>query len=688
MAVKDKLILEITSDVSGLKKGLEKSKSEVKGLSTNLKQIGGLLAGAFAIDKLGEFGRAIIDTTAEFQKFETVLTNTLGSTSEAQKALTRIQDFAAKTPFSVQELTDSFVRLANQGFQPTSNEMRKLGDLAASTGKDFLMLTEAVIDAQVGEFERLKEFGIRASKQGDQVTFAFKGVKTQVDFTSDSIQDYILSLGDLQGVSGAMEGISKTLGGRISNLGDSFDKLKITIGDALTPIISNVIGKIQTLFGLVTKLLDPQQALIDEFKATKTALDAMNVSTDGLNANQKILFANRKKLLGQKLVELEQKLNNELEETKQNLIDANVAFGDAVKERDFFLEQEKRQIKVQGMATGALEKTNRQINKAAQAVSNQRLVVSELTLEYQNLQTTLQQLKLDPVDEDALKAQEKALMKSLAAQKSAVESAEMGEMADAEFDADLFMPDAELQKVLDKKETFQESLRKAEEENNKMLAEMRTADDAEMQAFIEAQNAKIAEQDQLALDERLAKLAQVGEFVNAFTGTIQQGLTEMSDGLINSLGLADKGIAGFVKSMLKALAQVAIAQLVGLIQQKIMAKVKTGIDKKQAQGSAVATATNTAAAMGPAGLIALPGLIAGALALVTGTFAGIQAFAKGGVVTSPMMGLVGEAGPEAIIPLNRLDSMMGGGNKEFTIRGQDLVLAMDRANGFKSRITG
>ena len=29
-----------------------------------------------------------------------------------------------------------------------------------------------------------------------------------------------------------------------------------------------------------------------------------------------------------------------------------------------------------------------------------------------------------------------------------------------------------------------------------------------------------------------------------------------------------------------------------------------------------------------------------------------------------------------------------GGNKEFTIRGQDLVLAMDRANGFKSRITG
>jgi hypothetical protein len=34
-------------------------------------------------------------------------------------------------------------------------------------------------------------------------------------------------------------------------------------------------------------------------------------------------------------------------------------------------------------------------------------------------------------------------------------------------------------------------------------------------------------------------------------------------------------------------------------------------------------------------------------------FAGIPFFAKGGIVTSPMLGMVGEAGPEAIIPLNR-----------------------------------
>jgi hypothetical protein len=41
---------------------------------------------------------------------------------------------------------------------------------------------------------------------------------------------------------------------------------------------------------------------------------------------------------------------------------------------------------------------------------------------------------------------------------------------------------------------------------------------------------------------------------------------------------------------------------------------------------------------------------------------GMYAFAEGGIVTGPTMGLVGEAGPEAIIPLDRLGKMSSGGS--------------------------
>jgi hypothetical protein len=44
----------------------------------------------------------------------------------------------------------------------------------------------------------------------------------------------------------------------------------------------------------------------------------------------------------------------------------------------------------------------------------------------------------------------------------------------------------------------------------------------------------------------------------------------------------------------------------------------------------------------------------------TGSARGFTAMATGGIVTSPTMALIGEAGPEAVIPLSKLDSMGGG----------------------------
>lgn len=244
-SILSKLLVLISGDASGLDKSLGGATKKLSAFQKASTGAANALTGALAAVSFAAIGREIISITSEFQKFEAVLTNTLGSNSEAQKALEKIRDFASKTPFSVEELTASFVKLANQGFEPTRDEMRKLGDLASSTGKSFDQLTEAIIDAQTGEFERLKEFGIRASKSGDQVKFTFKGVETQTKFTNDAIRDYILSLGDLEGVSGSMEAISQTLGGSISNLGDSFDNLLLTVGNLTSGVLKDFVDLAQ-----------------------------------------------------------------------------------------------------------------------------------------------------------------------------------------------------------------------------------------------------------------------------------------------------------------------------------------------------------------------------------------------------------------------------------------------------------
>jgi hypothetical protein len=218
---------------------------------------GGLAIGAIGSisSAIGSLGSKIVDSTAKFQKFEAVLTNTLGSNSKAKKALDDIVSFASTTPFQVDELTESFIKFANRGIILTSKEMTKLGDIASSQGKSFNELTEAVLDAQTGEFERLKEFGIRASKEGNTVSLSFKGITKEVANNEDAIKNAILSYGDLEGVAGGMEAISKTLGGQLSNLSDNVDMLFKNLGEALAPIISEVTSRLNTLISFIVQAL-------------------------------------------------------------------------------------------------------------------------------------------------------------------------------------------------------------------------------------------------------------------------------------------------------------------------------------------------------------------------------------------------------------------------------------------------
>jgi TP901 family phage tail tape measure protein len=84
---------------------------------------------------------------------------------------------------------------------------------------------------------------------------------------------------------------------------------------------------------------------------------------------------------------------------------------------------------------------------------------------------------------------------------------------------------------------------------------------------------------------------------------------------------------------------------------------------------------------------------------LSGFGGGGTAFANGGIVSAPTMGLVGEypgarSNPEVIAPLSKLKGMLGNNNNpsnvqvggSFELRGQDLIVALERANSTRNRI--
>jgi hypothetical protein len=270
-----------------LSNAFDKGKEGVGGLSKSLNGLGPAIVGAFSVTAVLGFAKAVFDTTANFEKMASVLKNQLGSGSQASIVLEGIKEFAKTTPFSVQELTDSFIKLNGAGVRPSIEQMRKLGDVASSQGKSFIQLSEAILDARNFEFERLKELNINTRTVGDNLIFTFNNVQTTVKKNKEAVTEYIYSLGEFNGVAGASAAVSETLGGKVNNLGDAWDNFLNSIGTLLKPtltaaldVTADFMDKINSLFKLgTTGAQDIEQAELNSFKSfqekTKTMTDQM-----------------------------------------------------------------------------------------------------------------------------------------------------------------------------------------------------------------------------------------------------------------------------------------------------------------------------------------------------------------------------------------------------------------------------
>jgi len=168
--------------------------------------------------------------------FDAQLQTATGSIEGAADAFERMEKFASNTPFVLQQSIDAFVKLKNLGLDPSEEAMTSYGNTAAAMGKDMLQLVEATADAVSGEFERLKEFGIKAKSEGDRVTFTFRGVATEVGKNAEEIQRYLISIGQTE-FAGAMQKRMEGLDGLISNLQDSWDSLFRAVNE-------NGVGKV------------------------------------------------------------------------------------------------------------------------------------------------------------------------------------------------------------------------------------------------------------------------------------------------------------------------------------------------------------------------------------------------------------------------------------------------------------
>ena len=264
------------AEMRGRTRGVSRAQAQ---MATTGRRAFQFLGRALAAVGIAQLGRNVISTTASFEKMFAVLENALGSRSAAQASFQLIQEFAANSPFQVDQILASYIKLVNRGFVPTREELVKIGDLAASQGKDIDQVVEALLDAQVGEFERLKELGIRAKSNGDTVILSFKGQTVEVEKTEEALKNAVLAFAELEGVQGTTAQIAQTLEGRLSNLQDSFTSFLATIGNSggLGDALGGVLGVLDDVLKDITFSLsdagEKANVLTDQFLAQQTEVN-------------------------------------------------------------------------------------------------------------------------------------------------------------------------------------------------------------------------------------------------------------------------------------------------------------------------------------------------------------------------------------------------------------------------------
>lgn len=219
---------------------------------------------------LAAIGAAGLAVASNFEDASTTLTTLYGDVDTAKAKFQDLSAFAAQTPFEFPELLDATVKLKAYGIE-AGDYLKILGDTASGMGKSLNDTVEALADAQTGEFERLKEFGIKAleitQKNAEQLgVSAEEAGKTalmytdkygaqQVEVVDRNNREMITST--ITGIwndkyAGAMETRSKTLSGMLSTLKDN---MSMALADLVGFDMQTMEVQALSLMGVISSLV-------------------------------------------------------------------------------------------------------------------------------------------------------------------------------------------------------------------------------------------------------------------------------------------------------------------------------------------------------------------------------------------------------------------------------------------------
>lgn len=208
------------------------------------------VAGSMAIKASFDW---LVKGNADMETYQNTLAIVMGSQKKAVETLAWANKFAASTPFEIPQIVEATTRMQSYGLN-AQKTLGIVGDMASVMGKDLMQAVEAVADAQTGEVERLKEFGItKGMIQQQAKMLGSNPINNQGQITDQKAFNAALFSLMEKRYKGGMDLQSKTFKGMMSNVQDFVSSAGRTLGkpifDALKSGLSSSLDWMNKLQG-------------------------------------------------------------------------------------------------------------------------------------------------------------------------------------------------------------------------------------------------------------------------------------------------------------------------------------------------------------------------------------------------------------------------------------------------------
>lgn len=214
-----------------LKKIADETKTQTDRLKNNFMSVSTAIKGMVAAAGVGKLFSDIASSMKQAERSIGSLRAITSSADEAKKKFQELNDLSRELPQSFDEITAAALALGKNGLSTSAKNIEALAKISRGTNTSLESLAQALSNASMGQLKGLRQIGIIAKQEGDEISLTYQGTTEKIKANTKDLQAYIERLAntkfadtlkpEMEGITGAAKGLGDAWGDFTRELGES-----------------------------------------------------------------------------------------------------------------------------------------------------------------------------------------------------------------------------------------------------------------------------------------------------------------------------------------------------------------------------------------------------------------------------------------------------------------------------------